>query len=428
MNYATHPYADLLPMLSDEELAALADDIKVNGLREPIAITRSDPPMIVDGRNRLRACELAGVTPSYRTIEAEADEQILRLVISLNLRRRHLNASQKAVLGLRIEPEFARFAEERKRKAGERGKEGGRPPREPLANSLDKGSCVVSATGSTSTRRGARDYDRTRYVEPRNLGRAVGAAIAEPLSAPTPRDDAHATRAATQAAEVVGTNRQYILDAKTIQQHAPELLAKVAAGETTIPQALREIKKVEVRAKLADEKIIEAKATQGVYDVIVIDPPWPMEKIERDVRPNQAEFDYTTMTEAELAALEIPCADDAHVWVWTTHKFLPMAFRLLSAWGLKYVCTFVWHKPGGFQPIGLPQYNCEFALYARKGSPSFLDTKAFPTCFEAPRGAHSEKPEQFYDVVRRVTGGRRIDMFNRRQIEGFDGWGKETKA
>jgi N6-adenosine-specific RNA methylase IME4 len=191
-------------------------------------------------------------------------------------------------------------------------------------------------------------------------------------------------------------------------------------------ERIREAKRAEIVKRLESVEAIEAKATKGVYDVIVLDPPWPMQKIERDVRPNQSEFDYPTMIEEELAALEIPAADDCHTWVWTTHKFLPMALRLIDAWGMKYVCTFTWHKPGGFQPIGLPQYNCEFALYARKGSPQFIDTKAFPVCFHAPRGAHSEKPEEFYDVVRRVTAGRRIDMFNRRAIEGFDSWGKEA--
>ena len=166
---------------------------------------------------------------------------------------------------------------------------------------------------------------------------------------------------------------------------------------------------------------------KGKYDVIVIDPPWPMEKIEREARPNQSSsIDYPTMTEEELAVMKIPSASDCHLWCWTTHKFLPMALRLIPQWNFKYVCTFVWHKPGGFQPFGLPQYNCEFAIYARRGSPKFKSTKAFPVCFEAPRGAHSEKPEEFYDVIRRVTGGRRIDMFSRRDIKGFAKWGNES--
>ena len=194
-----------------------------------------------------------------------------------------------------------------------------------------------------------------------------------------------------------------------------------------IKMVAAEEKRDAVIANLEDLSNKEAKAISGVYDAIVLDPPWPMQKIERDVRPNQTAFDYPTMSEEELASLKIPCAENCHVWVWTTQKFLPMAFRLLGTWGLKYVCMFVWHKPGGFQPIGLPQYNCEFLLYARKGAPQFVDTKAFPTCFTAPRGVHSEKPEEFYDIVRRVTAGRRLDMFNRRGIDGFDVWGNEAQ-
>jgi N6-adenosine-specific RNA methylase IME4 len=162
------------------------------------------------------------------------------------------------------------------------------------------------------------------------------------------------------------------------------------------------------------------------YHCIIIDSPWPMKKIDRAERKNQTDFDYPTMTEAELAAFKIPAADDCHLFVWTTQKYLPMALGLLKPWGFKYVLTFVWHKPGGMQPFGLPQYNCEFAVYARKGAPQFIETTSFNTCFDAARREHSRKPDEFYDVVTRVCDGPRIDIFSREPRVGFDQYGNET--
>jgi N6-adenosine-specific RNA methylase IME4 len=198
--------------------------------------------------------------------------------------------------------------------------------------------------------------------------------------------------------------------------------------EFSTAAVIREIRHKQVAAHIETLVSKESAPPTGQYDVIVIDPPWPMEKIERDCRPNQVLFGYPVMTEEELAVLELPMAENCHVWVWTTHKFLPMAFRLLAKWDLKYCCTFVWHKPGGFQPAGLPQFNCEFALYARRGSPVFADTKDFMVCFNGERGEHSEKPDEFYELLRRTTAGQRLDMFNRRKIDGFQGWGKEAVA
>lgn len=169
----------------------------------------------------------------------------------------------------------------------------------------------------------------------------------------------------------------------------------------------------------------------GPFDVVVIDPPWPMQKIDREERPNQDAFDYPVMTEEQLVAFwpaEIApkLKTDVHVFCWTTQKYVPAALRLVEAWGLHYVLLMVWHKPGGFQPVDLPQFNCEFIVYARKGAPIFVDTKDFPCCFEAPRREHSRKPAYFYDLIRRVTGGSRIDMFAREQHDGFATYGNES--
>jgi ParB-like chromosome segregation protein Spo0J len=60
--YRVHPTADVLPMMSDEELAELGEDIKSNGLKEPITFDREG--VLLDGRNRLEAMERAGIAPA----------------------------------------------------------------------------------------------------------------------------------------------------------------------------------------------------------------------------------------------------------------------------------------------------------------------------------------------------------------------------
>jgi N6-adenosine-specific RNA methylase IME4 len=339
--------------------------------------------ILIDGHNRLEICTRLNLP--YEVVEvAFEDREAAALWIEENqVGRRNLSDDQRSVIADSIRERRATLANQARKEAGKAaGKSGGRGHKKRVEDN-------VSSTLLDDGKKG-----RTR------------AAVAEELKVPE--------RKLRAVAEVKQT------------EAGKELLKQVRKGEITLAEARRQVKKAEVVAKLEDVSAREAKALAGQYDVIVIDPPWPMEKIERDVTPEQVAFEYPTMQEDELSAMQLPTADDCHVWVWTTHKFLPMCLRLLDAWGLKYVCTFVWHKPGGFQPFGLPQYNCEFAVYARRGTPQFIDTKAFPVCFDAPRGKHSEKPEAFYEVVRRVTAGRRIDIFNRRKIEGFDVWGKEA--
>ncbi len=182
--------------------------------------------------------------------------------------------------------------------------------------------------------------------------------------------------------------------------------------------------------KNSDEKDETPEAIEQEYDVIVVDPPWKLKKILRDVRPNQTNFAYKQMDIEEVESFEMPVhvSSDCHLFLWTTQKYLPCGFEIMKAWDFKYVCTFVWHKPGGFQPAGLPQYNCEFVLYGRLGSPKFVDTKSFNLCFDGKRGGHSEKPQEFYDMIKRTTGGKCIEIFARKIRDGFDGWGAEYEG
>jgi ParB-like chromosome segregation protein Spo0J len=93
-----HPVADLFPLMGDEELLALADDIKANGLLEPIWL--GPDGRIIDGRNRYRACELAEVEPAYRNWDGQGS--LVRFAVSLNLHRRHLNEAARAAIAAQI--------------------------------------------------------------------------------------------------------------------------------------------------------------------------------------------------------------------------------------------------------------------------------------------------------------------------------------
>ena len=195
--------------------------------------------------------------------------------------------------------------------------------------------------------------------------------------------------------------------------------------------ALRDQWKSGLMQKLDSIEAKEAKRLTGLYDVVDIDPPWPTGMINRHVWRHEVGLKYPVMSLDQIreevgAKLKRHAAADCHVFLWTTQKFLRDAMSLLDDWAVRYFFPFVWHKPGGYGPFNLPQFNCEFVLYGRTGSPKFIDTKDFPLCFSAPRRDHSEKPEEWYATLRRVTLGRRLAMFSRRAIEGFESWGKEA--
>ncbi len=88
---AFHAIADIFPLMDGQPLADLTDDIKTHGLREPIWLYEGQ---ILDGRNRWRACQAAGVDPVFVDFNGDYD-QAYRFSISLNLHRRHLTDDQR---------------------------------------------------------------------------------------------------------------------------------------------------------------------------------------------------------------------------------------------------------------------------------------------------------------------------------------------
>jgi len=92
MTHELHPLCTLFPRLSGAEFDALRDDIKVNGLRQPIILHEG---MILDGGNRYRACIEAGVEPVFQDFEGG---NLVSFVLSVNLHRRHMSPGQQAAI------------------------------------------------------------------------------------------------------------------------------------------------------------------------------------------------------------------------------------------------------------------------------------------------------------------------------------------
>ena len=377
--------------LSSEEYDKLEASILSEGIRDPLVVWQG---ILLDGYHRYKIAQEHGL--EYKTVEVELpDRDAAKEWILVNqLGRRNLTEQEASYYRGKL------YSARKQSHGGDR-----------------KSSCQnVNLIGTAEELGSQYGVSERTIIRDEQFSKAV---------------DKVANEIGEEAKQAIllgkaGIPKERVEQLIEIKQVAPEFIEPVLKGEITLSKAIQETKRKQVIEKLNNIETKEVKELEGIYDVVVIDPPWPIEKIERDIAPNQVKLDYPTMTIDEIKELKIPCADNCHVWLWTTQKYLPAAFEILELWNLKYVCTFVWHKPGGFQPFGLPQYNCEFALYARRGNPQFIDFRDFKLCFEAPRTAHSEKPDLFYDLIKRVTAGRRLDMFNRRKIEGFETWGKEA--
>lgn len=87
-----HEFANKFPLLDGKDYTDLRDDIKANGLMTPIVRYQDK---ILDGRNRKRVCDELGIEPIY---EEYSGDDPLGYVLSMNLHRRHLNESQRAMI------------------------------------------------------------------------------------------------------------------------------------------------------------------------------------------------------------------------------------------------------------------------------------------------------------------------------------------
>jgi N6-adenosine-specific RNA methylase IME4 len=346
---AFHPLAEIFPLIEGEEFATLVEDIKRHGVREPVVVYEDK---ILDGRNRYRACREAGVDCTFVPFR---DDDPVGYVISLNLRRRHLDESQRAMVAAKL----AVLAH-------------GQHQTGKFAAVPTQGEAAALLNVSERTIRHARDVLNHGAPE---LRQAVE------------RGTVSVSAAADVATESAEAQREI-----------------VARGEREILEAAKEIRGARAEARRAERiaRILtissgnSALPSDRTYPVILADPPWHFEVYNEDSGVERAAANhYPTMSLSEICKL--PIADlatpDAVLFLWTTAPHLHEAFEVLVAWGFQYVSNFVWVK----DKFGLGYWvrnKHELVLIARRGDmPAPAPACRSPSVIQAHAREHSRKPD-----------------------------------
>jgi N6-adenosine-specific RNA methylase IME4 len=383
-----HPIAGIFPLLPDDELAALADDIKSRGLHNPVVLFDGK---VLDGRNRQTACLLAGVEPSYREFNGTVAEAF-DFVWSENVHRRHLQSGQSAACFKKREMLEAELA-----------------------------AAVAAVRGAAKERQRKGGGDQVSADRP----------VCQTVDKPNAATNADLRTDAVRA-KMAGTNRQYIHLADKLADKAPELLEKVAEGGASLTQAARELKEREREEKrrhaaeqIAAAPTIDEAIAAAKFSTICVDPPWDWGDEGDNDQLGRGRTTYGEMSYEEL--LDLPIADkaddDCHIYLWITNRSLPKGFALLESWGFRYVTCITWVKPS----FGMGNYfrgQTEQVLFGVRGSLA-LKRRDCGTVLNAPRGpgGHSSKPDEFYDLVESCSPAPYLDVFSRRERADWCCWG-----
>lgn len=238
MSYELHPLSSLFPRMVGTEFDALVDDIRNNGLRDPIVLHEG---MILDGGNRAAACAAAGVEPRYAEF---AGSNIVSFVLSANLHRRHLTPGQSAAIVASAQA----WAEAQKH-GGDRKSD--------QSATLHFDSAADRAEKSGASLRTQKSADKVAKADP-ELAKAVGhgdvslpAAVAKVEGKPPKeRKPKPAMVSEERAAEILAENAELREQMEAVTRDAQETLAdnesmaKIFESDDKLAAAMAEIERL----------------------------------------------------------------------------------------------------------------------------------------------------------------------------------------
>lgn len=375
-----HKIANIFPLIHGPDFQQLIDDIKANGLIESVVIYEGQ---ILDGRNRYKACQQAGVQPHF--VDYEGDDPVGH-VVSLNLHRRHLSESQRADVGGKI---------------SNLGSGGYKSKTANLRVSQSEAAKLLNVSErSINTAKKVQRDGAPELVEAVEQGQVSVSAAADV-----------ATLSREEQAEVVAKGEREIL----------EKAKEIRAGKAKVRRAERIEKIAEISEGNSD---IPSDKT---YPVIYADPPWRYDYSETTER--EIENQYPTMELDDIKSLSIPASEDAVLFLWTTAPKLVEGIEVLAAWGFEYKTCAIWDK----QKIGMGYYfrvQHEILLIGKRGNIPAPEAENRPrSVISLPYSKHSSKPHEVAKMIESMYPElQKLEMFCRSPRPGWDVWGNQSGA
>jgi N6-adenosine-specific RNA methylase IME4 len=175
-----------------------------------------------------------------------------------------------------------------------------------------------------------------------------------------------------------------------------------------------------------------------LYKTIYADPPWMLKggKSGKSGWSSSASPDahYNLMKTEDIASLPVKsmAEDNSCLFLWVVNGLLPCGLDVMSRWGYRYINNMCWRKTTGY---GIGQYirgEHELCLFGVRGKPGYNRDELgkrtqVRSVVDAPRGRHSEKPEEMRRRIQLISSGPYLELFARKSIPGWDVWGNEVK-
>ena len=162
------------------------------------------------------------------------------------------------------------------------------------------------------------------------------------------------------------------------------------------------------------------------YPCMLLDPAWPM---QQKTGSRGAGRHYPLLTLDQIKSLPVASLadpDSSHCWLWVTNAALRYGYEVLEAWGFTPMSILTWVKPR----YGLGQYirnaSEHILLGVRGNAPAMFHGQS--SWFMAPLQRHSEKPQEIYDIIERISPGPRLELFARKRRHGWDAWGLDVPS